>query len=276
MIATLISPAFHRRRISHIPLACLVFLALVLDAWTLPLVAAENSSSAENIFWSRARKNFQSARVPYFSEPTNDVAALKFGEAAFDWAEFAPDKKQREEIARQGIDACRDVIAQQPKSVGGHYYLAMNLGQLARTKSLGALRIVTEMESEFLLARDLEEKFDFAGPDRNLGLLYLEAPGWPTSIGNRGKARQHLERAAALSPNYPENRLNLLNAYLKWGDKSGANQEYIALKKMWSAAKKEFSGERWEMSWDDWEKRWRKMQGRIGADGMLESPRQKK
>ncbi len=116
----------------------------------------------------------------------------------------------------------------------------MNLGQLARTKLLGALKLVTEMEAEFKAARRLDEHLDFAGPDRSLGLLYLEAPGWPTSVGSRTKARQHLRRAAELAPQYPENRLTLLEAYLRWGDHNGVQRELKALEEIWPAARTNF------------------------------------
>ena len=48
--------------------------------------------------------------------------------------------------------------------VAGHYYLAMNLGQLARTEMIGALKIVKEMENEFEIAADIDPRFDHAGP----------------------------------------------------------------------------------------------------------------
>ncbi len=228
-------------------------------------------------FGARAEKKFQTTQSQFKADLKNPEMALRFGQACFDWAEFAEDNDQREKIALEGIAACRQVVARLPKAAAGHYYLAMNLGQLARTKSLGALRLVDEMEIEFQTARDLDEKLDFAGPDRNLGLLYCEAPGWPTSIGNRSKARHHLQRAVLLRPTYPENRLNLLESYLKWGDKTGAQHEYIAARELWTAAKKELSGEEWESSWSDWEKRWKKIQAKFGElDRSLITPRGKK
>ena len=225
----------------------------------------------------RAEKDFLAARTVFQNEKTNSEAAWKFGRSCFNWAEFAKSDKQRQEIAEKGIEACRQVITHQPKLIEGHYYLAMNLGQLARTKNIGALKLVNEMEKEFQIARDLDEKFDFAGPDRNLGLLYFEAPGWPTSIGSRTKARQHLEHAVKLSPNYPENRLNLIEAYLKWGDKNGAQREFKVLRELLPVAKKEFSDEQWESSWIDWENRQRKIQMKFAeSEKALMAPRQKK
>lgn len=257
------------------------FRAVLVWAWfaSLPAPLAQTNDVPHppgNVrsWGKRAQKNFMEARKIFQAESKNVQAAWVFGQTAFDWAEFAEDNTQREEIAVEAIEACRQAVARKPKSVEGHYYLAMNLGQLARTKSLGALKLVSEMEQEFQIARNLDEKFDFAGPDRNLGSLYLEAPGWPTSVGNRSKARQHLERAVKIRPDYPENHLNLLDAYLKWGDKNGAQREFNALKELWPAAKKQFSGEQWESSWADWEKRWKKIQTKFAEPAKtLSAPR---
>ena len=97
----------------------------------------------------------------------------------------------------------------------------MNLGQLARTETLGALKLVREMEREFKTAAELDGHFDYAGPERSLGLLYRDAPGWPVSIGSRRKAREWLEQAEKLAPEYPENHLNLVESYLQWHDRAG-------------------------------------------------------
>src|SRR5947208_15493408 len=111
--------------------------------------------------------------------------------ACFDWADLVESNSHRAEIAEQGISAARQALKLEPKMGAAHYYLGLNLGQLARTKKIGALKLVGEMEREFLAAIDLDPKFDFAGAHRSLGLLYLDAPGWPASIGNRTKARLH-------------------------------------------------------------------------------------
>ena len=241
---------------------------------------AETSASEQHsnlVFAGRAEKAFQAARTRFNSEPTNSEAAWQFGRACFDVAEFAKDDAHREDFATQGIAACRQLIVRQPKMAAGHYYLSMNLGQLARTKTLGALKIVVEMETGFQRARELDENFDNAGPDRNLGLLYLEAPGWPTSMGNRSKARHHLQRAVLLSPSFPENRLNLIEAYIKLGDKPAAQHEFKQLKELWPGVKKQFTGEQWESTLVDWEKRWQKIQTKLNASSkVLESPGSKK
>ena len=203
-----------------------------------------------------------SARVRLEHEPSNAEAAWQFGRACFDRAEFANKDTERATLAVEGIAALRRLTAREPKLAAGHYYLAMNLGQLARTKLLAALKLVDEMEHEFKAARALDEHFDNAGPDRNLGQLYFQAPGWPASIGSRSKAHKHLERAAELAPGFPENRLNLLEAYCEWKDQRGIQREWKAITALWPAARTNFTGAAWASSWADWEKRRGELQAR--------------
>jgi len=79
------------------------------------------------------------------------------------------------------------------------------------------------------------------------------------SIGSRTKARQHLQRAVALAAQYPENRLNLIEAYLKWGDHKGAHNELNALEETWPGARTNFVGAAWAASWADWDARLKKV-----------------
>ncbi|EEF59636.1 hypothetical protein [Pedosphaera parvula] len=206
-------------------------------------------------FARRAQTIYEDAKAHYHSSPNDLEAAWQFGRASYDWADYAKSKRQRAEIAQEGIAATQKVVDHQPDLAQGHYYLAMNLGQLAQTKELGALRLVSRMEGEFKTALSLNPDLDYAGPDRNLGLLYHEAPGWPASVGSKSKAKLHLTAAAKRAPQYPENLLNLIEAYLSWGDRSGALRELKVLDQNWDDARKQFTGEQWNSSWVDWKKR---------------------
>lgn len=207
-------------------------------------------------FLQWAEKAYLTAKQQYEASPTNSEAAWHYGRASFDRAEFATNDTERSAIAEPAIAAMRALVAQDPKLAAGHYYLAMNLGQSARTKLLGALTLVDEMEKEFKITRDLDPKFDHAGADRNLGSLYFEAPGWPASIGNHSLARKHFEAAEKLAPDYPENHLNLLAAEVKWNDTKGMRKELAALTALWPKAQAQFTGEEWASSWADWQARW--------------------
>lgn len=242
-----------RRLLSPKVLLHLLFLT-TLAGLGFDFSACGGESDAKAAFAARARDIFVTAQKRFLAEPTNAVAAWEFGRACFDRAEYATNDTERVTIAEQGIAACRKLLARDARSAPAHYYLGMNLGQVARTKTLGALRIVDEMEREFKAVRGLDEHFDYAGADRNLGLLYFEAPAF-ASVGNRTKARQHLQRAAEVSPDFPENRLNLVEVYLKWSDSKGAKRELAALDKLWPKAQTNLTGEAWAASWADWEAR---------------------
>src|SRR6266581_6503427 len=221
------------------------------------------------------RKAFDDALMRYEKETANNEAVWQFARACFDLADLATNNAQRIEIAEKGIAACKQLLSRDPNSAPGHYYLGMNLGQVAQTKGLGALKLVTEMEREFSAARDLDSSFDYAGPDRNLGLLYRDAPTM-VSIGSRTRAKKHLQRAVELAPNYPENRLNLIEAYLKWNERNAAHNELKALEERLPGARATFAGKAWEASWADWEERLRKIRKKVKEPSKaIPSPRQK-
>jgi tetratricopeptide (TPR) repeat protein len=225
------------------------------------LCAADTSQSlitpavASSNLAARVNKVFQEARARYLADTNHATNAWLFGRACFELGELATNNAAKAELAEQGIAACRQAIARDPKSAPAHCYLGMTIGRLADTKrNLAALKMVKEVEREFKLARELDEHFSFAAPDRNLGLLYFEAPAF-ISIGSRSKARQHFQRAVELAPDYPENRLFLIEALLKWGDDDNARSEFKALEKLWRTAKEKYSGDDRADDWADWEKR---------------------
>src|ERR1700733_13271358 len=206
------------------------------------------------IFGERAAVEFNRAQSRFQSDTNNVANAWQFARACFDFADFATNDTERAAIANQGIAACRQLIARQSNSAPAHYYLGMDLGQLARTEFIGALKLVKEMEREFKTAAGLDKHFDYAGPERNLGLLYRDAPSIG-SIGSKRKARIFLEQAAKRAPDYPENHLNLVESYLQWNDSDRAKKELNALDSLWSKAQTNFTGQAWEQSWDDWSAR---------------------
>jgi hypothetical protein len=131
------------------------------------------------------------------------------------------------------------------------------------------------MEAEFKKARELDDKLDYGGPDRNLGLLYRDAPTW-ISVGSRSRATRHLLRAAELAPDYPENRLNLVESFLKWSDRNGIKREMKLLQESWPRARKVLIGPQWELSWADWTQRLEQVKKKVGEPSKaIESPRAK-
>ncbi len=204
---------------------------------------------------AHATQRLAVAREKFKAAQAIDNTAWHLGQACFQRAEFARDNAERARLAQEGIDACQKLIDTQPKNPGGHYYLGMNLGQMARVKRFSALGLVKDMEDAFGSARKLNPQFSHAGPDRNLGLLYFKAPRF-ISVGDAAKARAHLEAAVKLAPDYPANRLNLLEAFIEWEDTPGINTQRAALKTLLPEARKKFTGNDWAADWLEWNRRW--------------------
>lgn len=218
---------------------------------------------------ARVQERFQQAHEQFLAQTNDAEAAWHFARACFDLADVATNSSQRRaeiaEIANQGIAAARHSLALNSNSAPAHYYLGMNYGKLADAKrNLFALRLTKDMEREFLAARAIDEHFDRAGPDRNLGLLYWQAPAIG-SIGSRSKARQYLKFAVQTAPDFPENQLNMIEAYLKWGPQADARRQFEEFEKLWPDAQKQFSGEEWAITWADWNKRLALIRKKLGT-----------
>ena len=255
-MATLNFPSTPARLI-RVGLAFLALVLMPLGAWAddaAPRQFAPRFERAHTEAIDRARLQ------------TNDVtAAWQLGRACFDLAEFATNNAQRAPLAEQGIAACRRAIALDSNSAPAHYYLALNCGQLARVKLFSALGLLDQMEAAFLRSIEIDSHFDYAGAHRALGILYRDAPGWPTSLGSKKKARVQMEKAVELHPEYPGNRLNHLDSLLHWGEKKTVQTQIPATDQMLKAARTKFSGEEWALDWHDWDRLWKKIRTKAGV-----------
>ena len=220
----------------------------------------------------RAQTAYHEKEKDFQNQPKDIESAWKLGRACFDLAELATNSTERAQIAEKGIGVCRQALLMNSNSAAAHYYLGLNLGELAQTRSVGALKLVPQIEREFMVASDLDKSFDFAGADRTLGLLYRDAPSI-ISLGSRSKAKQHLRRAVELAPDFPENRLDLIESYQKWGDRSEAKRELAVLEAAWPKAKEKLTGPEWTSSWRDWEARLEECKKKVEEASKLESPR---
>lgn len=235
----------------------LIWGVLALLGWSLLTGQTWADTVTNRIFIVRAEKALLQAQKEYQSATNSTTNTLQFAKACFTLAGLATNDMQRAQVAQRGIEVCRQFLARESKSAPGHYYLAMNLGQLAQAEapSVAAYHLVHEVEREFQRAAELDVKFDHAGPARTLGLLYFQAPGWPLSIGSKAKAREWLERAAELAPDYPGNQLNLAEARLKWRQREELAATLKKLDAIWPAARTNLTGESWEQTWHEWDAR---------------------
>ena len=119
----------------------------------------------------------------------------------------------RKEAAKRGIVLSRHGRDLKPDRVECIYWYAINVGLLADVDRSYGLDAVGEMEAALKRAGEIDERYDFAGPLRVLGILYLRTPAPPVSIGSPRKGLRLLQRATGMFPDYPENYLYLAEAY---------------------------------------------------------------
>ncbi len=147
-------------------------------------------------------------------------------------AEYEKEPVKRRDAAEEGVVRGRKARELDAGKVEGHYWYAINVGLLADVdRSLG-LNAVVEMESVLKRAIEIDEKHDYAGPLRVLGILYLRAPGPPISLGSTRKGLRLLERAVQLYPDYPENRLYLGEALRVFGQMDEARAQWEQVLKL--------------------------------------------
>ncbi|HLH57022.1 MAG TPA: hypothetical protein VKY92_25810 [Verrucomicrobiae bacterium] len=218
------------------------------------------------------QRSYDQAKHEFQEHPADPEKVWRYARAAFDKGDMVASNSERAEIAQDAIAACKQALAQNPNSAPLHYYLGLNQGELARTRSLGALKLVDQMEREFLRAIELDPHFDYAGAERSLGMLYRDAPAL-ASIGSKSKARVHLQKALELAPEYPENRLNLVESEIKWGERKAARNDLNLLEEALPAARSKFSGPEWAASWLDWNNRIEKARKTLQEPARLEAPR---
>ena len=200
----------------------------VRDIGVAPASPAAALSPAE------AQKLFSTGQALYARQPRTlpqvtaaaqqlaEAAAILPNDYAIQWAaaeawEFVADNEPRhaERIAaaKRGITLARLARELQPDRVEGHYWYALNVGLLADADRAYGLKAVTEMELALRRAMELDERYDYAGPVRVLGVLLLRAPAPPVSIGSARKGLRLLQHAVELFPDYPENMLYLAEAF---------------------------------------------------------------
>jgi hypothetical protein len=111
----------------------------------------------------------------------------------------------RRQHFREGISLARSRLAQNPDDPEGLYWAAVNIGAEALERGkLRALPALPEMERLLLACHRVAPGYEHAGAARVLGRLYHKAPA-VISIGSTAKARQWLETAVTLEPDYPGN-----------------------------------------------------------------------
>ncbi len=172
---------------------------------------------------ARALSLYQGALATAGGDRVSLLAHL--GQTCFVLGQMAPSQ-QSMGYYQQGQSYAETLMREAPGRVEGHYWLAMNLcGQADVGGKLMGHRLLPRILDELKRAIALGAAYDQAGAHRVLGRIYYEAPGWPLSVGDLEKSRQHLQAAVRLSPATSTNHLYLAQTLLRLKDDSAAVRE---------------------------------------------------
>jgi len=226
-------------------------------------IGADDGVAGTNSFLAYYQRLYAEAVTGWKKDSNSARVCWELGRACYDRADFATNNAERAALAEQGMAACRRAIERETNSAPAHYFLALNTGQLARTKLFTALYLVDHMEQAMQDSIAIDAKYDFAGGHRALGVLYREAPGWPVSIGSRSKSRKHLDKAVELFPDFPGNQIHLLESWLAWGDRNRVATQIPMVEKILKAARTNWTGETWAASWAEWDRSWAEIKAKV-------------
>ncbi len=139
-------------------------------------------------------------------------------------ASWHSERSVRLEALGRGSAHARAAIEAAPDRVGGHFFLAVNLGLRIRMEPDAALSGLDEVVRLCEKAREIDPKFQQGGPARILGGLYAKAPPWPASIGDIEESEEILTELVATYPDYPLNQFFLGETLMKLSDYERAEQ----------------------------------------------------
>jgi tetratricopeptide (TPR) repeat protein len=166
------------------------------------------------------------------------VVLARLGRTCFVLGQLAPDS-QSMGYYQQGQSYAETLIREAPNRVQGHYWLALNLcGQAEVGSKLLGRKLLPQIIEALQRAAALDAAYDQAGAHRVLGRIYYEAPGWPLSVGDMQKSRQHLQAAVHLSPATSTNHLYLAQTLVRLNEAGLARQELAQVLKSTRAAVK--------------------------------------
>jgi tetratricopeptide (TPR) repeat protein len=168
----------------------------------------------------------QQALALYESLPQVNPALLtRLTRTSFILGDLAPIS-ERGRCYEKGLDYADKLLAHEPNGVAGHYWKAMNLSGLADVGTrMQGFKLLPKIMAELKRVLALDQTYDDAGAPRVIGRIYLEAPGWPISVGDKQKSLTNLTTAVRLAPNYSTNHLYLAETMLDMGQKDEARAE---------------------------------------------------
>lgn len=171
----------------------------------------------------------EAARRAYWhaiaADPQQPEGYWKAARASILVGQLLEGKEARGDAFLRGLRTTQLLLAREDELAQAHYYYALNLGLLAKERPTRGHEAVKEMLPHLERAIELAPQLDRAGAYRTLAMVYLRAPGWPTSVGDEEAGLEYATLAVEKAPDYPGNHLALAEAWIAMGDGSKARTE---------------------------------------------------
>ncbi|MBZ0271291.1 hypothetical protein K8I61_04595 [bacterium] len=124
-----------------------------------------------------------------------------------------------------GLDTARKALAMKPGASDANFWYGLLLFEThIRGDATTAMKVMDEVKRHLAAAHESDKNYEFAGPDRVLGRLYLESP-----IVDLPLAETHLASAVKLAPTYSANRLLYARVLARRGRAAEARAQLDAL-----------------------------------------------
>ncbi len=197
----------------------LIRVGIVFALFLFPLVASADVSALDDLALIDAKamsgepEKIRASIDEYQKlEVQNPEVSWRLVRAYFNYYDELTDRSRRKEqqwAADSGYKLAEKALKAHPNHPEVvYYYATIGLCYLDFHR-MQAIFLVNDLLKAFHEARELKPEVDDGGPDRSLGILYHELPGWPVGKGDDEKSLFHLKEAVRLAPKRGANRLTL-------------------------------------------------------------------
>lgn len=200
----------------HLTVLAVLALGLSLAGAAFAATSAELIQQGDALYAQRAdlAKAKQAAALyaqALAADPKSEAAAWKLSRAQY-WIGMHSPKDQKLEVFQKGVNAAKQAIAINPKSLPGHYWLGVCYGVYGSAKGImESLSLVDPIKKEMATVIELDPNYEAGGPYRVLGRLYYKLPG--LFGGDNDKAIENLKIAVHKGPHRYLNHIYLAEIY---------------------------------------------------------------
>lgn len=162
----------------------------------------------------------------------NDYGALWRGARACAWVALEESRphSERRDYALKGIAIGKAAVDKASTSAESHYYLALCLAAYADMKQSASKEFLQRISYHAKMARELDPKLDFCGPQRILGRLMVDTEDYPLyAVGTAAEGLALLKEATAMCPEFGENHLVYAKALQKDDEYDQAREQLETL-----------------------------------------------